>query len=190
MGKVLCCSKLLSDICPDEKTTLKTHLLAMILNRIQRANVVSNCGNNLQIRPIRPKKLTDGTTPHGDLSLDTLFAEIRQVVSEKIWGLNYSDFYSSPFTLSKQTKCHFYHGHPPITYKSNSYLEFKLQATCNCIKVIDIISLPNIQRVNFLPRKHDLVPWLTEWLFLRNLETTNLHLKSLMTMEYISLLRN
>ena len=35
-----------------------------------------------ELLTIRPIKFTDGTTPHGDLSYDTLFATICPVVSE------------------------------------------------------------------------------------------------------------
>ena len=54
---------------------------------IQRAKFFDIFGNNLKIRPVRPIKISDGTTPHGDLSYDTLFAKISPAVSEdKTWG--------------------------------------------------------------------------------------------------------
>ena len=34
-------------------------------------------GNNLKIGPVRAIKIRDGTTPHGDLSYDTLFAKTQ-----------------------------------------------------------------------------------------------------------------
>ena len=58
--------------------------------KIQRANFVHIFGNDLKIRPVRPIKITDGTTqsPHGDLSYNTLFAKIRPAVLEQISGQN------------------------------------------------------------------------------------------------------
>ena len=55
---------------------------------IQRANFFHIFGNNLKIRAVRPIKISDGTTPHGDLSYDTLFAKIRPAVLEEISGQN------------------------------------------------------------------------------------------------------
>ena len=60
----------------------------MVLNRNPKGNFFHIFGNNLKIRPLRPIKISDGTTPHGDLSYDTLFANIRPVVSEEICGQN------------------------------------------------------------------------------------------------------
>ena len=53
----------------------------MVLNRNPKGNFFHIFGNNLKIRPVRPIKISDGTTPHGDLSYDTLFAKIRPAVS-------------------------------------------------------------------------------------------------------------
>ena len=55
---------------------------------IQRAHFFHIFGNKLKIRPVRPIKISDGTTPHGDLSYDTLFTKIRPAVSEEISGQN------------------------------------------------------------------------------------------------------
>ena len=50
----------------------------MVLNRIQRAKFGNIFANYLKIRPIRPRKITDCTTPHGDLLFDTLFVKIHR----------------------------------------------------------------------------------------------------------------
>ena len=83
----------------------------MLLNRNPRANFFHIFGNNLKIRPVRAIKIRGGTTLHGDLSYDTLFAKIRPVVSEEISGQNFREKRerykekkrSSPLTTSKRT---------------------------------------------------------------------------------------
>ena len=62
--------------------------MGRVLNRNPKGNFFHIFGNNLKIRPVRPIKISDGTSPHGDLSYDTLFGKIRPAVLEEISGQN------------------------------------------------------------------------------------------------------
>ena len=52
----------------------------MVLNRNQRAKFGDIFAKYLKIRLIRPTEITDCSTPHGDLSFDTLFVKIHRAV--------------------------------------------------------------------------------------------------------------
>ena len=56
----------------------------MLLNRNPKGKFFHIFANNLKIRPVRQIKIRDGTTPHGDLSYDTLFAKIHPAVLSEI----------------------------------------------------------------------------------------------------------
>ena len=72
-------------ICWFDKSSF-TASVAMHNSQFEGPNLGRFFAHNIKIRVIRPIKITDWTTPHGDLSFDTLFAKICQAVSEKIFG--------------------------------------------------------------------------------------------------------
>ena len=60
----------------------------MVRNRNPKSKFFHIFGDNLKIRPVRTIKISGRTTPHGDLSCDTLFAKICSAVSSEISGQN------------------------------------------------------------------------------------------------------
>ena len=95
--RVACSSRFLSDICLEEESTLKTHLLVqqvqldrrvtMVLNGNQRAKFGHIFVNYLKIRPVRPTEITDYSTPMETFHLTPYLQKSIEQFSEQ-WRLN------------------------------------------------------------------------------------------------------